>query len=165
MDNFIVISNSTPMILLQKVGQLELLKSLYSEIYIPEAVYKEVIIDSAGKNKDDDFISAHDWIKIIKIQDTKSKKLFKTSLHEGEVETILLALEMSADLCLLDDLLARKYAKSVGINISGTLGVLITAKNKSYVKEVKPILEQLLSAGMYINAKLYASVLSTAKEI
>ena len=162
MSNHIVIANSTPIILLQKIGQLELLNKLYSKIYIPEAVYKEVIIDG---NKGDDFISAASFIEVSKIQNIKAKKLFATSLHEGEVETIMLAMEMTADLCILDDLLARKYAKNAGLNITGTLGVLIAAKSKGYIKEVKPIMDRLIyDEGMFVDNDLYSSVLIIVKE-
>jgi predicted nucleic acid-binding protein len=112
MSKPIVVMNSTPIILLQKVGRLGLLNLLYSKVYIPEAVYKEVITD--GKSKNDDFISANSFIEIVKVQNVEAKKLFKSNLHEGEVETIMLAMEKGADLCVLDDLLARKYAKNTG---------------------------------------------------
>lgn len=164
MSDPIVAANSTPIILLHKAGQLELLNSLYLKIHIPEAVYKEIIIDGGDKTNNHDFISTNNWIEVVKIQNAKGKKLFITSLHEGEVETMILAMEMPADLCILDDLLARKYAENVGLNITGTLGVLIAAKNKGYVKEVKPILDKLLDVGMYVDRKLYSSVLATAKE-
>jgi len=164
MSDSIVVANSTPIILLQKVGQLELLKALYSKIFIPEAVYKEVIIGGASKNQDD-FISAHSFIEIVRIHNVEAKKLFAASLHEGEVETILLAMETKADLCVLDDLLARKYAKSAGFNVAGTLGVLIAAKNKGHIKAVKPVMDELISEGMYVDEALYMSALTIAKEV
>lgn len=165
MDNYIVIANSTPLILLQKVKKLELLNTLYSKIYIPEAVYKEVIIDYERDSSDVDFISANSFIEIARVQNFKMKKMFAANLHEGEVETIMLAMEMTADLCILDDLLARKYAKNAGLNITGTLGVLIAAKNKGYINEVKPVLDALTYEGMFLSRELYLSVLSIVKEL
>ena len=160
----IVVVNSTPIILLQKVGQLELLNLLYSKVYIPESVYKEVIEGGNNKNADGDFISAHSFIEVVPVQNAEVKRLFSSSLHEGEVETIMLAMEKSADLCILDDLLARKYAKNAGFNITGTLGVLLLAKRKGYVKVVKPIMDKLIDVGMFVDDNLYASVLDIADE-
>ena len=164
MNESIIISNSTPIILLHKIGQLDLLQKLYGKIYIADAVYKEVIIDGANM-AGQDFIKQNKWIEIINIEDINAKKMFITSLHDGEVETIILAMEMNADLCVLDDLLARKHAKNFGLQITGTLGILIEAKNKSYVKEVKPILEKLKEIGMYIDSELYSTILLNANEI
>jgi len=162
MDNHIVVVNSTPIILLHKVGQLDLLRLLYSKVYIPQAVYKEVVADYDNEN---DFISAHDFIDIVTIQNAETKRLFSPSLHDGETETIMLGMEMKSDLCVLDDLLARKYAKNAGFNITGTLGILLTAKNKGHINEVKPIMDKLIYEGMYVDEELYSSVLALAKEV
>ena len=62
MSNPVIVSNSTPIILLQKIGRLDLMQKLYSKVYIAEAVYREVIIDGADKINRDDFISEYSWI-------------------------------------------------------------------------------------------------------
>lgn len=162
-SSFNVISNSTPLILLQKIGYLKILKSLYSKIYIPQAVYNEVIVARADVIKND-FISENSWIEVVKVKDIQSKKLFKVNLHEGEVETIILCLEISANLCILDDLLARKYAKHIGIDVTGTLGVLVYAKNSGLISQVKPLLDKLLYVGMFIDKDLYSRILSLVNE-
>ena len=164
MSEHIVVANSTPIILLEKVGQLGLLERLYSSVLIPEAVYAEVITEGEIKRGGHDYLSSNHCVKIAKVQNTEAKLLFSTNLHEGEVETILLAIEKSADLCILDDLVARKYAKNVGLVITGTLGVIIAAKNKGHIDAVKPIMNRLLDVGMHIGNELYSTVLAAAKE-
>ena len=164
MSKAIVVANTSPVIFLQKIGQLDLLSLLYSRIHIPEAVYKEVIVYGTEENRSNNLISAHSWIDVIKIKNTYDKKLFTTNLHDGEIETIMLAMEMSADLCIIDDLLARKYAKNVGLNITGTLGILLLAKEKEYLKSIKPLLEELTNHGMYIGKELFSAILTIAKE-
>ena len=164
MSNPVVISNSTPIILLQKIGQLDLLEKLYSKIYIPEAVYREVIIDGFEKINKNDFIAKYKWIEIEKIKNVEAKKMFTTSLHDGEVETMILAMEKTADLCILDDLLARKYARKFNLNITGTLGILIAAKNEQYIKEVKPLINKLIDVGMFIGDNLFNTIMSMAGE-
>ncbi|MDR2571476.1 MAG: DUF3368 domain-containing protein [Oscillospiraceae bacterium] len=165
MNNPIVVVNSTPVMLLQKIGKLDLLQKLYNKIYIAEAVHQELIIDRTDKTNNNDFILFNEWIEIVKIQNDEARKTFVTSLHIGEVETMILALERSADLCVLDDLLARKHAKRLNLNIIGTLGVLITAKKLILIDAVKPLVDKLISEGMYISDELYKSVLSLTDEI
>lgn len=157
MGNRIVVSNSSPIILLHKIGQLNLLKNLYGKIYIPRAVYTEVCVEQ-------NILASFKWINVIDIQNVGVKSFFKTNLHDGEIEVIILATEMSADLLILDDLLARKYAQHIGLEITGTIGVLLALKNMNIIEEVKPIMKQLLSIGMHIDKGLYDEVLASANE-
>ena len=164
MDNPVVVVNSTPVIFLHNIGHLDLLQKLYGKVFIATAVHKEVIIDNANTDNDYDFIAQCDWIEVINIKNENARKTFITSLHIGEVETMILAMEMSADLCVLDDLLARKHAKRLNLNVIGTLGILIAAKKLNHIDTVMPLINQLRSFGMYISDSLYDSVLSLAGE-
>ena len=160
----IIVVNSTPIILMQKIGHLDLLHKLYDKIFIAQAVYQEIIIDGSDKINGQDFLLANNWIEVINVQNIDAKKMFATSLHAGEVETIILAMEKSANLCIFDDLLARKYAERFDLNVTGTLGMLITAKKKNYINLVKPLLDSLAFVGMYISEELYHAVLSLSGE-
>jgi len=123
-----VVVNSTPLISLYKIDNLNLLKLLYDQVYIPYGVYEELSVESK-----DNFLDNADFVILKKIQNEEAKKFFKTSLHKGEVEVMILAEEINADLCIIDDLLARKYAKYLGLKITGTMGILIKAKeNRVY---------------------------------
>ena len=164
MDNPPIVVNSTPLILLSKINHLDLLEKMYKKIFIAEAVYREVIVDDKDKNINSDFIIQNKWIEVTKIQNDNARKTFITSLHIGEVETMILAMEKSAGLCILDDLLARKHAKRLNINVIGTLGVLIAAKKMNHIDALKPLLDQLLFVGMYISDSLYETALSAANE-
>jgi len=77
---------------------------------------------------------------------------------------MILGNEIKADLCIIDDLLARKYAKHLGFNITGTLGILIKAKEKGILEKVKPLIDELIKNNIYINDKLYRTVLKIANE-
>ena len=97
-----VVSNTTPIISLLKLNRLDLLKQLYTQIYIPVAVYHEI---EAGKTKE--FykdLSKINWIKIIEIKDKQAIKYF-LDLDSGEAEAIILATDLDADLIVLDDAL------------------------------------------------------------
>ena len=101
-----VIVNSTPLIVLCNTGQLDILKKLYGEISIPEAVFNEITEkeDSACQ-----FVKASlDWIHVEKITDKTEKKMYKAKLHDGEVEVMILAQENpKADLVIIDDNAAK----------------------------------------------------------
>ena len=163
MDNPVVVVNSTPIIFLYNIGYLDLLQKLYKKVYIAEAVHKEVIVNCVYNNGND-FISQCNWIEVIKIKNESARKTFITSLHIGEVEIMILAMEKSADLCVLDDLLARKHAKRLNLNVIGTLGILIAAKKLNHIDAVKPLIDQLISGGMFLSESVYDSVLSLANE-
>jgi len=163
MDSPVVVVNSTPIIFLNHIGHLDLLQKLYSKVLIAEAVYQEVIVNNSDNNCND-FISQCNWIEVITIKNESARKAFITSLHIGEVETMILALEESAALCIIDDLLAWKHAKRLNLNVVGTLGILVAAKKLNYIDAVKPLTDQLISGGMYLSESVYDTVLSLANE-
>lgn len=152
-----IISNSTPLIILSKIGELEILKNLYGEIIIPRAVFEEVTIKS-------DAIKNLSWIKILEVQDKSNRKIYQTKLHDGEVEVMMLAKEISADLLIIDDNAAKKFAKFLGFTVTGTLGILLKAKSEKIISEVRPILEKMLAEKFYISDEIINLVLKTAKE-
>lgn len=158
-----IVVNSTPLIALNKIGKLYLLKSIYGEIIIPYAVYEEVIVESNSRDTND-FIKESGFIKIMEIKNHEAKKLFVTSLHKGEVEVMILAKELDADLCIIDDLLARRYAKYYNLTITGTIGVILKAKELCIIGAVKPIINELIDSGIYIDTKLYNKVLEISGE-
>jgi len=93
-----VIANSTPIIILSKICELEILKNLYGEIIIPRAVFKEVTQkNDLAKEK----ILNSEWIKILEVRDKSDRKIYQAKLHDGEVEVMILAKEISADLLII----------------------------------------------------------------
>ena len=156
-----VILNSTPLIILSKIGELEILKNSYVEIIIPRAVFEEVTRkNDLAKEK----ILNSEWIKILEVQDKSDRKIYQAKLHDGEVEVMMLAKEISADLLIIDDNAAKKTAKFLGFKVTGTLGILIKAKAEKIISEVRPILEKMLAEKFYISDKILNLVLKTARE-
>ncbi len=115
-----VISNSSPLIHLAKIGRLNLLSCFFDGVVIPEAVYRECVVEGEDK-KDAKRIKMAEWISVEKIRNKELKKAFMMILDEGEAETIVLALEKSADLLLLDEYEARKVARTYNLPITGPL--------------------------------------------
>lgn len=148
-----VVVNTTPLIALSHVRQLDILRKLYGEIIIPEAVYNELSVkaESICKKAVDKSL---DWIRVEKIENQLAKSMYKTQLHDGEVEVMILSKEIGADVVIIDDANAKKHAKYLGLPVTGTLGVLIKAKQMGYVGELKPVLYQLVENGIYISQKV-----------
>lgn len=163
MHNRIVVVNSTPIIALSAIHRLDLFKHLYGEIIIPKAVHDEVMVkkDSISQLA---LARAKDWIITKSITNNEAKKFFKVQLHDGEVEVMLLGRELEADLLVIDDYTAREYAKYLDFKVTGTLGVILRAKEKGIVKEVKPLITDLRENGIYISENLFIDVLKMAGE-
>lgn len=158
-----VVVNTTPLIALSHVGQLSLLKKLYGEINIPEAVYEEVSVktESVCKKAVD---SSLDWIRVEKIKNQMARDMYKTQLHDGEVEVMILSKEIMADVVIIDDANAKKYAKYLKLPVTGTLGVLMRAKKEGYVDRLEPILQQMVEKGIYLSQELIEFCLKQAEE-
>jgi len=145
-----VIVNTTPIIALCCIDKLHLLKEMYGSVLIPEAVYREISEkpNSLAKLELDKSL---DWVNVRKIQNETAKMSFKAQLHDGEVEVMILAKEESATLLILDDKNAKKHAKFLKFNVTGTLGVLLKAKKDGRINAIKPMLNKLIANGIYID--------------
>lgn len=158
----IVVSDASPLIALATINRLEILRSLYSTIIIPQAVYEEVAITGSGRPGSTEILNA-DWIEVKSASNVS--KYQTLSLGDGETEAIALTLELKADLLILDEVKARREAKALGITFVGILGILIEAKSKQVIDKVKPILESLRDdAGFRISDALFERVLNSASE-
>ena len=154
-----VIVNSTPIIGLSDIGQLDLLRQIYGNIFIPEAVEKEILSEPART-----LVETSEWIIKLPIKDLSSKMMYRAKLHAGEVEVMILAQESGADLIILDDNAAKKTAKYLGLTVTGTLGVLLKAKKIGLIQQVKPLMDQLEESGFFISDRVKEMVLKQANE-
>ncbi len=160
----IVVVNTSPIIYLSSINQISLLKKLFQKVFIPYAVNQEVM--SGGK---DVFgvreIKNKKWIKTKKIENKLAKRYLLTDIDDGEAEVIVLAEELKASTIIMDDRLGRKIAKLRGFNVIGTLRILITAKEKSLITEVKPLIKKLKEVGFWISNDVYKAILKQSKEL
>ena len=104
------------------------------------------------------------WINIVKIRDENTVKYF-LDLDAGESEAIVLATELRADLIIIDEKLGRLHAKHADLKVTGTMGVLIKAKNQGLEKDLKPLLIELTRKGVWINEKLIGEILKQVGEL
>ena len=155
-----VIVNSTPVIGLANIGKLDVLRQMYGTITIPQAVFDEIKSPSVQRQVNANW----DWIRVEQISDTSQKQMYRAKLHAGEVEVMILAQEKKADLVILDDNAAKKTAKFLGLRVIGTLGILVLAKKRGYIKEVSPVLDALKRDGFFVSDDLCDLVLRQADE-
>ncbi|NCR27746.1 MAG: DUF3368 domain-containing protein [Microcystis aeruginosa BS13-10] len=160
----IVVSDTSPITNLAAVNQLTLLHQLYGTIIIPQAVYEEMA--SLGYAVPGTIeIMTLSWIETRPVTQQNQVNQLLNKLDRGESEGIILALELGADILILDGRKGRKVAQSLGLNITGILGVLLEAKQKELIMNIKPIVDQLiLKAEFRISETLYRKVLTIAGE-
>ncbi|MBR4459655.1 MAG: DUF3368 domain-containing protein [Clostridia bacterium] len=154
-----VIVNTTPLIAFSNAGCLDLLRKLYGEIVIPQAVMDEIVREPART-----MVSESPWILKRSLSGEYEPGLFRAKLHAGEVEVMLLAKEIGADLVVMDDNAAKKTAKFMGFRVTGSLGVLLRAKREGCIPMVKPILSAMIADGFFIDEKIIRYMLEEAQE-
>ncbi|ASJ08915.1 hypothetical protein A3L11_06625 [Thermococcus siculi] len=159
-----VVSDSTPLIHLAKIGRLELLQEFFGEISIPAAVYRECVLEG-GNSEDALAIKNAKWIKVENISDEKLKRALMLELDEGESEAIVLALERNAELILIDDYDGREVARALGLKVVGTIGVLLRAKLLGKIESLMEELERLKATGFWLSEELYERILKEAGEL
>lgn len=157
-----IIVNSTPLIALAKVNKLEILKGMYEHIIIPGAVYREVTEkdDVAAQRIE----AAREWIEVRKVDSNLDRRMYKAKLHDGEVEVMLLAQEIGADAVVIDDGAARKTAEYLGLPLTGTLGVMIKAKQRGLLEAVMPVVQQMEQNGIFFSRELKERIRKLSKE-
>lgn len=156
-----VISNTTPILSLLKIEKLDLLKKHFWKITVPTAVFQEI---ENGRHKPYyRNLKQVDWIKIEHIKNTDSLDFF-VDLDKGEAEVLILAKEQNADLVILDEIMGRRYAKQLELNLTGTLGVLLKAKEKGIIGSIREILTELTEKGTWLNPKLIKKVIDLSNE-
>ena len=158
-----VVSNAGPLISLSTVSQLDLLRALFGQIVIPQAVHNEVVVHGEGEPGSRE-VGESDWIKIRHVKDHLAVELLRETLDAGESEAIVLAQELDARYIILDDGLARRKARLIKLRLVGTLGVLLMAKEVGLIPAVKPILDELRQTEFRVSDRVYQNVLSKAGE-
>ncbi|MEW6201364.1 MAG: DUF3368 domain-containing protein [bacterium] len=160
----IVVSNTSPIMNLAVIGQLNLLERLYGRVFIPEAVIQELSVIKPEEHKLP-IIKIPSWIESRAVKDSPLVHSIAFELDTGEAEAIVLATELKADLLLIDERRGRVVSSRMGLKFIGLLGVLIEAKHKGFIVAIKPILDTLISkAGFWISGQLYNKILQTADE-
>jgi predicted nucleic acid-binding protein len=121
----LVITDSTPLISLEKIGQIELIPGIYPEVVAPPSVIREI-----GEQPG--------WLMMREVADPAVVQVVREHLDLGEAEAIALALQHPKSILLMDERRGRIYASRLKIPVVGTLGILIEGKRRGLIKEVRP---------------------------
>ncbi len=163
----LAVSNTSPVSNLAVIGRLALLKSQFSEIWIPTSVWNELALhpDATVRAAIQDGINAG-WIRCGSVcAGSPLLNLLLLQLHAGEAETIALAVDMKANMAIIDEQEGRKLAAQVGLKVTGVLGILRRAKREGQIPALKPEIQSLRSLGnFFIASSLEAKVLAAAGE-
>jgi predicted nucleic acid-binding protein len=149
--NDAAVTNSTCLIGLERIQRLDILRQVFLPIFIPPAVQSEVGIHA-------------DWLTVQLPQNVSTIATLKTQLDDGEAEAIALALELDNVFIILDDLSARQIALQLDLKVIGTVGMLLRAKQKSAIAEIKPLLTGLGEADFRISDAIVQKALQLPGE-
>ena len=152
MQSKLIISDRSCFITLSNIGELSLLRLLYKQIVTTTEIAQEF-----GE-------SLPDWVEIIAVSDKAKQELLEMQVDKGEASAIALALESENPFLIIDDYKARKLAQNLKLNHTGTIGVIIAAKQKGIINSIKPILEKIKETNFRISTDLELQALIKAKE-
>jgi uncharacterized protein len=149
------VADSSPLVILTKLGCLDFLNRVFPRVYISNEVHHEIVIAGAGLPGASE-VSKAKWIEVKSLRnpaDLHSAQR-KYGLGPGEMSTILLAKELGANPVLLDDYRARKLAKAEGLEILGSVGLLEIFHRRRYLTDLPSAFRQLLVHNVYIDQRL-----------
>lgn len=147
-----IISNTTCIIVLDNAGSINILRELYGTITITEEVFQEF-----GK-------VVPDWIKVVKVKNSNYTKILEQFMDLGEASTIALNIETENSKMIIDDMKARKFSNKMNLNYTGTVGVLLRAKECRIIKNITEILTLLKLNGFRISEEVERKALILAGE-
>ena len=152
MQSKLIISDTSCFIALSNIGELDLLRLLYKKIVTTTEIAAEF-----GE-------SLPDWVEIIPVSDKSKQELIEMQVDRGEASAIALALESKNPFLIIDDFKARKLAQNLKLNHTGTIGLIIAAKQKGIINSIKPLLKKIKATNFRISAELELQALIEANE-
>ena len=162
----IVVSDTSAITNLAAINQLSLVPLLYQKVIIPEAVYRE-LVDIEPPVPGNAEVQTASWleVKLTANREVVERLQSEVRLDPGESEAIALALELGADLLLIDERRGRAEADRLGIKITGLLGILVEAKRKNLIVAVKPLMDALIATSEFrVSSALYDQILNIVDE-
>lgn len=148
-----VISDASCLIVLAKIDAVSLLETVFCSVLTTPEIAAEVGFDLP------------DWVSIQSPTDVEPLKLMPSSIDRGEATAIALALELSGSTLVLDDLTARNYAERLGLQVTGTMGVLIKAKLEGHIGSIKPFIENIRQTNFRFSTRVERNAYFLAGEV
>ena len=161
MDRALVV-NASPLILLARIDRLDLLTSLAKLLVLPEAVIREI---QAGSHRDETADRVKSLPSVLQVADRPLPDRIRLwDLGAGESQVLAHGLERPGAEVVLDDLAARRCARSLGLPMIGTLGVVILCRHRGIIGAARPVLETLREAGLRLKPALMEEALAKVGE-
>jgi predicted nucleic acid-binding protein len=158
----IVVSDTTPITYLLQIGHEFLLQSLYKKLFIPPAVRDELLRFEPTRRAAEQLFQM-EWI-IVQGPSSLIELPKQTDIGSGEWEALSLAVEIRADLVLMDERLGTSLAKQLSLKTIGLLGILVEAKREKLIPAVKPLMDSLIARRFFLTKDLYNKILLIANE-
>jgi predicted nucleic acid-binding protein len=152
LNSEIIISDTSCLILLSKIDELNLLNKISDRVFITNTIQNEY-----GKD-------LPLWINIKEPNDSHYQKILEMDLDKGEASAIALSLEMDNSIIIIDDLKGRNVAERLNLKYSGTFGLILKAKQIGIIQSVKPILTKVKETNFRFSEKLFKLILEQAGE-
>lgn len=154
-----VVADATPLRHLVAIGKGELLRKLYGRLTLPPAVWSELNAASTPNTVKHFLANAAAWLQVRGPREARAHVPELLALDAGEREAIRLAMELAADLLLIDDREGRHVALRLHLPVSGTLGVLERAEGLGLLPDFPQTLVDLEASGFYLSARLREAML------
>jgi hypothetical protein len=157
-----VVSNSTPLIFLSKIGKIQHLRELFDFVIIPSEVYEEVVV-SGKKGGHPDAIAVEELVKrgFIVVKEVEIAHLLDAPIEEGEKAAISLALAEGIHEVLIDEAKVRRMAKLLGLTPRGTIWILSRLYEEGIIskEDFKNSIFELIEKGFRIREELLIDIL------
>ncbi len=156
-----VVLNNTPLVAFWALGRLDILRDLFQEVLIPQAVEDEFLAFEGSSRRQ--ALEDAPWVRSVVLSYPRRARAY-AGLDRGEAEVLALAEERDARLVVLDERKGRRYAERMGLPLTGTLGVLLLAKEAGLVESVSVCVSKLQEAGLFLSRELVQRTLEIAGE-
>lgn len=162
----LVVSNTSPLLNLAIIGQLDLLRLQFEQVVIPSEVLQELRVDEAlPGSKELASALTQTWLEVRALQNDTLQRALVSELDGGEAAAIALAVEMNVAQILMDESDGRARARTFGLQPIGVLGILLRAKREGQISSLRDLMAQLeTEAGFFIDSKLYNELIAAAQE-
>ncbi len=162
MHNSVAVVNASPLIFLSRGGHFDLLKSTATKVLVPEIVVREI---SVRGNLDPTVkcLRQSTWLTVVE-DVSVPPSILSWGLGAGESAVLAYAVSQKCCHALIDDLAGRRCASALSIPVMGTLGIVLRAKRNGLLAAARPILEDLLRGGMYLNRSVLDAALALIGE-
>jgi len=147
-----IITDTSCLVLLEKIDELNILQKLFNTICITDIIAEEFGSELPV------------WIQKKEVKDKKYQQILETTVDPGETSAIALALQIHGKL-ILDDMKARRLASELSIDFTGTLGVLVEAKKSGYISLLRDVLYRIKKTNFYMSNKLEEKLLNSVGEL